>query len=421
MKRKFKTPLRHLCLIMLSSFAAQAQASDFNIPFISTSGLGDMYAGWAVSATDASTAFTNPAGLTKIHNMQLVGSLIGLQGYSQFRGTANTIPSTTPVMSGTASTQIRAFIPTLYFAMPIARNAVLGFSQNTPFALGTSYPTDSVVRYAATRSHILVMDVGPSIGFKITDKLSGGIGLDFDRMTFTLNQMKGFPTSVPDAQGQNHLTGWGYGFHAGLLYDITQATRVGIDYNSQVMFHTTGDSESFTPTGTFRTTNQRSSAALPTLTQLSIQQDINPRLTVLGTAFYSNWRTFNQLTMRNTMQPNGTTMAIAIPFEYHNTFDYSVGLNFKMNPQLILKTGVQILNTPSNNRDRSVPDPIGSAIVFAFGAHYQQSNRFGYDMAYAHSFFKQTAINHTAPLEFASGNSNQATNILGLQITWNIA
>ncbi len=421
MSRNFKKSIGYLSFAAIAVLSSQAFASDFNIPFVSTSGLGDMYSGWAVSANDASTAYTNPAGLTEIKNKQLVISGIGLLGTTQFQGTTNTTPSLSPNMNGSASSKLSGFIPSIYFAAPVSNNLVFALSQNVPFALGTNYTKDSIVRYAATKSQIVVVDVGPSVGFKFNEKLSVGLGLDFERMAFTLNRMNGFPLSFPaNSESQNHLSGWGYGFHGGLLYKLSQATRLGVNYNSQVMFHTSGDSEVFTTTNTFRTTSQKANAALPAMAQFSIEHDITQQWTALGTVFYTRWSTFNQLSLKNTMLPTGSTMNVTIPFGYHDTLDYSLGLNYKPTEKWILKTGVQLLNTPSNNRDRSLPDPVGQGTIVALGAHYQQNKQLGYDVGYAHAFFRQTAINHASPLEFASGNSNQNTNLLGAQVTWDI-
>jgi long-subunit fatty acid transport protein len=43
-------------------------ASDFNVPFVSASGLGNLYADWATNIDDSSNSFTNPAGLTQLHH-----------------------------------------------------------------------------------------------------------------------------------------------------------------------------------------------------------------------------------------------------------------------------------------------------------------------------------------------------------------
>jgi long-chain fatty acid transport protein len=419
MKKAFKQYITYLSIVTTIFFSPKLFASDYNLPFVNTSGLGNLYSGWATEANDASTMATNPAGLTKIQNKQFVASGIGLFGSAKFSGSANTIPTLSANETGTASTKLRGFLPALYYAMP-KNNFVWGIGVNIPFALGTNYAKDSIVRYAATRTQIVVFDFMPAIGFKLSNKLAAGIGLDIDRMAFTVNHMYGFPFSTPDSELQNHLSGWGYGFHAGLLYDWTEATRVGINYNSQIMIHTTGDSKVFSTTSTVRTTNQKASAALPTLTQLSIQHQINNRWTIMGTLFYTHWSSFKQLTLKNTMLPSGSTFALTIPFEYHDTFDYSIGTNFAATEKLTLRAGLEYLNTPSNDHDRSPPDPIGAATIVAIGGHYQQNKQIGYDFGYGHSFFKQTKINYLTPIAFATGHSTQNSNVLGIQLTWNM-
>ena len=354
--KKLTKCISRLSFITAAIVSSQLYAADFSLPFISTSGLGNLYSSWATDATDASTAAANPAGLSKIHNNQFMGSAIGLSGSSKFTGTTNTIPAISPNETGTASTKLRGFMPTMFFAVPVpmCKNIVFGMGVYAPFVL-TNYSKDSIVRYAATRSQIVVVDFVPSVGIKVNDKFAVGVGLDLERSTLTLNHNFGFPFSIPDSDGQNHLAGWGYGFHAGFLVDITDATRVGFNFASHVVLHLTGDSEVFTSTGEPRTKNQRTNAPLPAVSEFSIQHNINNRLKIMGTIFYDNWSSLRKVTLKNTMLPSGTTLPIVIPFNYHNTFDYSVGVNFKSNEKLTLKSGLLILNTPSNNRDRSLP------------------------------------------------------------------
>ena len=56
-------PLSKLYLaILTASLSTQALASDFSLPFVNSAGLGVAYADWATAASDARTAYTNPAG-----------------------------------------------------------------------------------------------------------------------------------------------------------------------------------------------------------------------------------------------------------------------------------------------------------------------------------------------------------------------
>jgi long-chain fatty acid transport protein len=420
MKRFIKNTIAGSLVTLAASGAAYA--SDFNVPFMNASGLGDAYADWATATDDASAAYSNPAALVKLNHQQLVLAPLGILGSAKYTGSMMSPPPPFPLTeNGSATSRIGAFMPSIYYASPKWHKLVFGFSQTTPFALGTSYAKDSITRYVATRSQIVVVDLSPSVGYEINDQVSVGFGLDAARLAFTLNSMSRSPFPGPDFEGQNHLSGWGFGWHGGVLYNVLPTkTRIGLSFNSMMMFHSYGNSESYTPFGTFRTTNQKSFAPLPARTQLSIHQEIGSRWAVMGTVFYTNWNTFQKLTMRNVQIPTGATISVTIPFEYHNTFDYSIGTSFQATDKWLLRTGLQWMNTPSNNRDRGVTDPIGSAIVWGVGAHYQQNAMLGYDMSIGHSFFKQEPVNLVTPAATFSGHNTAQTTVFGAQINWNI-
>ncbi len=403
--------------LVLSLVSMQVFASDFSLPFVSVSGLGNAYSGWAAEAYDASTTTTNPAGLVRITNPQLILAAVDVTGHTQFEGTATT-PFTSQTGSGTGTAG--GLAPLFYLAIPLTKNVVFGFGVNAPFGLGTNYPNDSIMRYAATRSQIVDVDFSPSLGLKLNEQLSVGLGADFQRLTVTLNNMYGPPLAIPDVAGQNHLTVWGYGWHGGVLYQIMPTFRVGLSYNSQTMFHLTGDSEVFGPTGELRTTNQKANTPLPARAQLSIYRDITPRWSLMASLFYDRWSALNQIVLKNTMTPFGTTTPVTIPLQYHDTFDYAVGANFKATEKWLLRAGVQYFNTPSNNRNRSVADPVAQMLLVGIGAHYQHSSRLGVDIGYAHDFFRQAAINFVTPIATLIGHSTMGTNIYGLQATFNL-
>lgn len=412
-----------LCVIsltVLTCFSASVYASDFNIPFINAAGLGDTYAGWAANPTDASIGYANPAGLTYLNqHSQLVVAALGLKGSSQFTGNA-TPPF--PAASGSANTQLSAFMPSFYISAPVACNVVLGFGQTTPFALNTSFSKDSLLRYTATRSVIgTVVDVGPSIGVKISDKVSVGAGFDVEHLTSSFSNMVGFPLSFPgDSEVQNHLYGWGYGWHAGVLVQPVPCTRIGLNYKSPVVINATGNSQVFGPAGNFRV-DQRATYHLPALAQLSIAQDFCCRFTALATAFYARWSSLSHILLQNSVFPGGFTAPVYMAFDYHDTVDYALGLNFQANNQWLLRTGITFLNTPTNDRTRVPQDPVGGGTILGIGARYQQNPCLSYDFGYTHGFFRQEPINFATPLATASGHNNTQTNVFGLQVNWNFA
>jgi long-chain fatty acid transport protein len=409
-------------VLFTSCIISNAFASDFNVPFVSASGLGNLYADWATNTDDSSNAFTNPAGLTQLHHKQTVIAPIGVYGSSRFSGASVSPPPPTPLTeTGSSATRLTAFIPTTYFAFPINKQFTFGISLNAPFGLGTNYPKDGVQRYQATITKVVVVDLSPSVGYQVSRDFSVGLGVDINRLNYTLNNMVRNPLGGPDFELQNHLMGYAYSWHGGLLYQMLPKTRVGISFNSMISFRTTGNSQFFSEFGSSRTNMQRTYARLPARTQLSIHQEINNRLDLMATVFYTNWATFQNLTQQNTVvSPTGATTSVSIPFSFHNTFDYVLGFNFKAAEKVIFKGGIEFMTAPSSNHDRGVSDPVAQATVVGIGAHYQQNKRFGYDIGVAHSFFKQNTVNAVTPLYVLSGTNSPQTTVAGLQLTYNM-
>jgi len=420
--------LPQLSLVISSFFTSYtALASDFSLPFVNSSSLGVAYADWATALNDASTAYTNPAGLVHIPR-QVTFNALGITGTTQFTGTATTPPYPFPltvVQSGKARSQINAFMPSFYYNHPVLPKVSLGLHLNSPFGLGTNYKSYSgvITRYAATRSEVLAIDVGPSIGAQVTERLSLGGGLSAVHLAFTLNNMYGPPLSLPtDSRLNNHLNGWGFGWSLGGLYQLFSTTRIGVSFNSLVAIETKGHSTLYQPFGiSYRTNKQQTNASLPARLQLSAQQQLGDRWTAMATAFYTNWRTFKEITMRNTLIPGGNLVAVTIPFNYHNCFDYSLGLTYQATDLWLLRSGIQFLNTPSNDRDRGIADPIGSATILTLGARFNAAENVSYDLGVGHSFFREMPINFSNQLTALKGHTNTQTTVIGGQINWSFS
>lgn len=421
--------MRKLISAMLAmtalSMPSLVMASDFGMLFVNSSSLGVGYSDWSTAINDASVSYTNPAALVEIPHQQLMVNPLGIVGTTKFTGTSRTPSFLFPapvVQQGTSHGTIKAFSPSFFYSRPITDRVTFGVGATAPFGLGTKYAATSMVRYAATKSQVVGVDLGPSLGFKFDEHLSFGAGFDILRVAVMLDNQYGPPLSfLGDSRLDNHLKGWGYGWHAGTLLKISSQTRAGLSYYSLIRAKTRGFSEVLTPFSVMYNDNQqRINANLPARADFSVQHDFTSRWTGMFTVFYTNWESFNQIVMKNTMTPFGTSVPVTIPFNYHNCFDYAVGATFKANERWLLRGGLLFLSTPSNDHDRGVADPVGSADVVTLGVHFQQNKALGYDFGVGHSFFKQMPIHYTNPLTSLTGHTNTQTTVIGGQITWNI-
>jgi long-chain fatty acid transport protein len=420
--------------------------------------MGDFGAGGAAIADDASTAFFNSAGMVRITNPQLVLSGDTVTTRMLFKGsniwnTTAHSPLPTPIPSftqtGTAEGGTFNIVPALHFVSPLTHGWAFGFSVASPFGLATNYNTSSILRYSATNSKVITTDLSPSLAYCIGDGLSIGAGLDVEYLDAMLNSVGGLPglaqaTQSPpviyDSISNNHADGWGYGWHAGLLYQFSPTTRVGLAYRSAVSFNLDGRSKltgplasppTFSTPSVLRQENLNGEVTLPPTTTLSAYHDINCRWALDGTVMYTQWNKFNQVVrLKNVASiggfpPVARPITVELPEHFHNAWRFGLGTQFKLTRCFLIRAGAGYDQTPVGDTFRNIRLPDNDRIGLSVGAHYQPTSILGIDVGYTHFFVKDAPVNYTAvtgsQLSTAIGNFTSSADLFGAQLTLNLA
>lgn len=464
---KIKTLSIALSIAFLG-ISSTAFASGFQLFEQNGAGVGNFDAGGAAEAADASTAWYNPAGLVMLDQQQLVISADAIDAGIEFTGnvqnyvlfntpTGQQVPLQGSNEYGSAQGGGLSLIPSFHYAIPLSDRVVAALSLVVPFGLESSYDDDSVVRYSATDSRIADIDLTPSIGVKITNKFSVGAGLDFQHIDAELDQVVGLGDVGPiaglpentDTLSENDASDWSLGWHAGVLYQFTPATRVGLAYHSKTSFDLNGTSTFEGPLATVATggvsdeiksNNATTQITLPATTSLSIYHDVNARWAVMGTINYTDWSVFNDIPLQNLAAAQQATTAellsgspvfvpttsleANVPQNFHNTWRLATGVNFRMTDYWMWRLGFGIDQDPTTAQDRNVRLPDADRYNVAVGAHYQATKKMGFDAGWTHLFIADGIINsgQTVGQQFTyvNGTSDNTANIYGLQMTWNI-
>lgn len=444
--KKPATSLKLVALgMVLAGLTNQAAASGFQLFEGNAVNIGDFGAGGAAIAEDASTAYYNPAGLVRLTTPQIVLSATGIKSKANFSGKSTwSVPGTplSKTLENSADGGGYALIPAFHLAAPINDRIVLGFSLTAPFGLATEYDNDSVVRYEATESSVKALDLSPSVGIKITDQFSVGLGIDYQNLDATLNSVGFIPLVISpagilksmDVNSKNQASDWAFGWRAGALYQFTPGTRVGLNYVSKVKHHLTGTStltgySDVTGTILSGSDNVAADITLPATTSLSIAHDLNPCLTLLGSVTYTQWSVIKAIELNNvaTFDKNlrPITTNVTLPENFRDTWRVAIGSNYKLSDQWLFRAGIGYDQTPVSNEDRGVRLPDGDRIALSLGTHYQPTKAIGLDVGYTHLFIKDGDINHTVHVGNSQvntvGSSKNAADLLGLQLTWSIA
>ena len=94
-----------ITLLVMAIALPQAQAGGLYLYELGTPDVGAAAAGWAARAQDASTVFTNPAGMTRLDKSELLVGIQPLYLQAEFSPDSNT---TTSGPDGDASTWLPA-------------------------------------------------------------------------------------------------------------------------------------------------------------------------------------------------------------------------------------------------------------------------------------------------------------------------
>lgn len=415
-----------LSLSSINTFAASSQ-----LFFDNVSGLGNNYSGEAAIADDASTLYFNPAGISRLPNKQLVAGNIEGRFNGKFIGSDDlNIPPLSIAQTGTAKGRATyAPFPFIYYTQPVNHQFSWGVGLLTPYGIGISVPQTSVMRYSGTSISMYVLDVTPGFSYQINEQLSAGLGFDAERFSIKASAMFPSFTGGQDAKITDTAQGWGYGWHGGLLYQLTKKTRIGLAYHSQVVFHARGQSEYVVTPGAgvgyeIIANNFKYNTVLPPTTTLSAYHDLNDTIALMGTIDYTQWSFLTRQLSINIAVPNQFGAPSKVSGKqlqyYQNTWRFALGSNYKLNDKWMLRLGLAVETDPTNDNYREVTDPGTAATSVAVGAHYQYIKTLGFDAGYIHYFIHNSSIHTVNGYNTENGTDSREQDAAGIQLTWDI-
>lgn len=374
-----------------------ASAAGFALIEQSASGMGNSFAGAAAVAEDASTVFFNPAGMSYLEGPQASAAAHVISLSAKFSGSA-TNPAALGGGTGTGGNGGEAggvsVVPNLYFAMPVGESLHVGLGINVPFGLTTEYDENWAGRFQGIKSELATININPSVSYKVTDAVSIGGGVNYQRLDAELTNAVVLPGP---AEGRTKLEadGDGWGWNIGAIFQVTPMTRIGIAYRSEIDYELEGD-----VTTTFggavvgpASGPSRADITMPDSFSLSLAHAVSDRLQLLADVTRTGWSSIDQVLVVNTT--NGTLRDV-LNLDFQDAWRYSIGANYKYNETWTLKAGLAYDETPvkgATSRTVRLPDNNRTWISLGGQMKVGQSGRL--DLGYSHLFIEDADINNT--------------------------
>ena len=462
--------VRTIPALIAMSLSGYAGASGFQLMEQNASGLGVAFAGSAAVAEDASTIFWNPAGMAYLPKgkMQVVGVLSAIKPSTRFSNDGSINPAGIYGAAGHGGDAGGwAYVPAMYFAMPVNEQISVGLGVNAPFGLATEYDKGWTGRFRGLNSDVTTMNINPSISFKPNEEWAFGLGISAMKLDGTFsnnvnasgalcsalqNPALCAPGGPPPAGALRNLEGWarivgddwGWGYNLGAMFQPSPSTRVGLSYRSAVDFKVTGDVKFWRPTVTtltpgqnaqlnavlaagLRNGNVESDIKLPDTAILSAWQRLSDRWEMMGDISWTGWAKIQDLTF--VRSDTGRTLS-STEENWRNTWRLALGRAYQLDDQWKLRAGIAYDQSPVDSSEYRTPRlPDNDRTWLAIGAQYKPTKELVFDAGYTYIWVKDSSINdsggmyptraaNVAAYGWLKGNYNNNVNILAVQATY---
>jgi long-chain fatty acid transport protein len=424
-------------------------ASGFALSQQGVKQVGSAIAGGAATAEDASTIFFNPAGMTHLRGAHAVVGGHILSPSAEFSGSATTYEGE-PIGGGDGGNAgFIALIPILYYSHELNEDMWVGIGMGVPFGLATDYERSWAGRYHAVKTDLATFNINPSAAYKLNDKLSLGAGLNLMYASAELSNAVDYSAAClsqapelacdllgmgtpGDRSTDGHVAiegdSWGYGFNLGLLYDMTEQTRIGIAYRSKVVQKIKGRADFTEPTGPWLIPPPFTSILadggvtatvdMPATFSVSVITQVAPKWEVMFDFTSIQWSSFEELRIKF---DNPETPDSVQPENWENSSKISVGFNYRHSAEWTFRGGFAIDQSPIPGVDERTPRiPDNNRKWIAGGFTYTASPKLSLDFALAHLFVGNTGLDSTDESfgHQLEGSYELGANIISTQANW---
>ncbi|QGU11746.1 long-chain fatty acid transporter FadL [Leclercia sp. J807] len=410
-----------VAIVSTSAWSAGFQLNEF-----SSSGLGRAYSGEGAIADDAGNASRNPALIMMFDRPTFSAGAIFVDPDVDISGRSPTGASLNA--DNIAPT---AWVPNLHFVAPINDQFGWGASVTSNYGLATEFNNNYAAGAYGGTTDLETLNLNLSGAYRLDNHWSFGVGFDavyakakIERYAGDLGRIVAGSGALPPAlarqvagiQGDTqiaYLKGdeWGFGWNAGILYEIDKNNRYGLTYRSEVKIDFDGDYKSSLPSaynqilGNFglpmgtdgRTTGGSLTLNLPEMWELSGYNRVAPQWAIHYSLTYTSWSQFQELKATNS---GGDTLFYKDE-SFRDAYRIALGTTYYMDDNWTFRTGIAFDDSPVPADKRSISIPDQDRFWLSAGATYAFNKDASIDAGVSYMHGQKVSFQE-GPYEFSS-------------------
>ena len=385
--------MKRILLSLLLGAPAITIAGGFqlNVQGLKAIAMGGAFSG---VASDASTVFFNPAGMSNLehHNFTFGVNLVN-----------GNVSVQTPEVANEDQTSGMATPIHLYYSGKINEKLSLGFLVNNQFGSASSFSDEWQGRYIIQNISLKTFMFQPTMAYKIHEKFSIGAGFVYGVGSFSTEKAVPLASNTTD-EGKARLegSGDGVGYNVGVysqfltLGDESKNTKfaIGIDYRSSIAVDLSNGEATFTDIPVSlrdkfpEKTGFVSKITLPSVftVGLSVKHTVSEKWS-LEFAYDLNltgWSSYDTLAFdfKNNDTPDSKQIQ-----DWENVLTHRLGFDFTYKEKYSVRIGLYQDNTPMKDNLVSPHLPGVTQVAYTAGLGYRFSDKVSIDF----SFIRQSA------------------------------
>jgi long-chain fatty acid transport protein len=384
--------------LALAGSTSLAQAAGFALIEQNASGLGNAYAGSAAVAENASTIFYNPAGMTQLQEHELSAGISLVKPSFKFQDQGSSVGTLAGTGNGGDGGTL-GVLPNAYLSYALNKDLYLGLGVGAPFGLMTEYDAPWLGAAQSVSFDIKTYNVNPSLAYRVNEKVSLGVGLNWQRIEAEYVRRVAVTSALAAATPLTlTLDDNSWGWNVGALFTLSPATKIGVSYRSTVEYDLTGKIDIAAPLAA-NGSDAKADLELPDTFILSATHQLSDRWQLLGDLSWTGWSTIPKIDVIRTSGLGSGTVAQTLDSDFRDAWRIALGSTYKYSENTRLKFGIAYDQTPVKGAaTRLVSLPDNNRLWLSLGSQWQPSKDSTLDVGAAYLYIKDAPIDNNQTL-----------------------
>ena len=393
--------------------SSHVYAAGFQLNEFSSSGLGRAYSGEGAMGDTAASASRNPATMALMDRPEFSIWAVYIAPDVNISGSS---PSGRSLDANNIAPN--QWVPNIHYVQPINDQWWIGASATSNYGLATEFNNGYTACGYGGKTDLMTGNLNLSTAYRFNEHFSAGIGFDAVYAKAKIERYageSGARLGVPADTQVAHLKGdeWGYGWNAGILYEVDENNRFGFTYRSEVKVDFDGDYKSNlssrlnavnnpevsgVPFGTNGTTVPGAlTLNLPEMWEVSGWHKVAPQWAVHYSMAYTSWSQFQELKATGS---NGQTLFYKDE-SFHDAYRIALGTTYSYDKNWTFRTGIAFDDSPVPADKRSISIPDQDRLWLSAGTSYAFNDDASVDLGISYMHGQKVTVKE-GPYTFTS-------------------